>query len=164
MTEQQHPKSVNYLDKEIVQQICHKIAEDIFENKEPLGTFSDHEDDKLDSCLNLPRQKAFGFDLYPTLIDKAAILYYTLNRNHPFGNGNKRISAASLVVFLFINNVRLVTSRNDFFEKTLWLAKTTDEFDAVKNELMRWLLEHAKPLETVSDIPQEDEEEFQRAA
>lgn len=127
MIEEQNHEHVNYLDKTIVQELCHKIAADIFEGKEPLGAFSDHEANKLDSCLSLPRQKAFGKDLYPTILEKAVILYYALNRNHPFGNGNKRISAAALVVFLHINDIILDVSRKDFFEKTLWLTNTQDD-------------------------------------
>lgn len=150
MTEEEKFEHVRYLDEDIVHEICHKLAEDIFENKEPLGTFSDHDGSKLESCLALPRQKAYEHELYPTLFHKAAILYYSLNRNHPFGNGNKRISAASLVVFLFINDVRLEVSRKDFFEKTLWVAETTEGVDAVKENLVTWLSENTIPRSGVS--------------
>ncbi len=159
MTEEQNLEHVNYLDKQIVQELCHKIAEDIFEGKEPMGSFSDHEENKLDSCLSLPRQKVFGKDLYPTILEKAAILFFALNRNHPFGNGNKRVSAASLVVFLHINDIILYATRKDFFEKTLWLAKTDDDLEIVKRELVGWLTENTMTKDEFQKLQKEIQDE-----
>lgn len=163
MTEEQNQEHVNYLDKNIVLELCHSIAEEIFSNKEPLGTFTDHDQDKLDACLVLPQLKAFGREWYPTILDKAAILFYAINRNHPFGNGNKRISAASLVVFLYINDIILNTSKQDFFEKTLWVANTEEDIEVVKTNLVEWLAER-----TISKVDfekiQNDQDENKLAA
>jgi len=51
------------------------------------------------------------------------VLYYSLNKNHPFKNGNKRISTASLLVFLFINDYWLDVKKDDLLAKTLEIAK-----------------------------------------
>ena len=45
----------------------------------------------LDMTVNSVFQTFDGNDLYPTIIDKAAHLAYSLIKNHPFLDGNKRI-------------------------------------------------------------------------
>jgi death on curing protein len=49
----------------------------------------------LEAALSQPRQTFAGQDLYPTLIDKAACLGFSLVTNHPFVDGNKQIGHAS---------------------------------------------------------------------
>ncbi|MEW5718511.1 MAG: Fic family protein, partial [Chloroflexota bacterium] len=44
----------------------------------------------LESALAVPKQTMFGDDLYPDVATKAAILLFTLIKNHPFVDGNKR--------------------------------------------------------------------------
>lgn len=50
--------------------------------------------------------KGFGDeDFYPTLEEKAATLLYLIIKNHSFVDGNKRIAAASFLLFLERNNM-----------------------------------------------------------
>jgi death-on-curing protein len=46
-----------------------------------------------------------GEDLYPDAIAKAVALGFSLIRNHPFVDGNKRIGHASTEVMLALNGV-----------------------------------------------------------
>jgi prophage maintenance system killer protein len=46
-----------------------------------------------------------GQDLYPSLEEKAATLLYLIVKNHSFVDGNKRIGAASFLLFLERNNM-----------------------------------------------------------
>lgn len=62
------------------------------------------------SALAQPRVSVGGQDAYPTLIDKAAALGYSLVRNHGFIDGNKRIAHAAMEVFLVMNGVELRAS------------------------------------------------------
>ena len=118
-------KEVQYLDMELMEKMCHKLAVAIFDTREdPIAQFKEHEIEKLDSALNLAKAGAGDIEFYPTLIDKAVILYYTLNKNHPFKNGNKRISATSLLVFLLINNYWLKVPNESLYEKTLYVAQS----------------------------------------
>jgi death-on-curing protein len=48
----------------------------------------------LDSALNSAFHTFGGLDLYPTLEEKAAQLAFSLVKNHPFQDGNKRIGLA----------------------------------------------------------------------
>jgi death-on-curing protein len=57
----------------------------------------------LESALLRPQATAFGEDAYPTLHEKAAALLYSLTRNHPFVDGNKRTAWAATAVFYQIN-------------------------------------------------------------
>lgn len=46
----------------------------------------------LQSALAQPRMTFGGEDLYPTLVDKAAAVGFSIVMNHPFVDGNKRSS------------------------------------------------------------------------
>lgn len=52
--------------------------------------------------------------------EKAARLFYLINKNHPFLNGNKRIAVMALFVFLSLNREELYfdeeTINNELFE------------------------------------------------
>jgi death-on-curing protein len=61
----------------------------------------------LESALAQPRMTFGGRELYPTLADKAAALGFSLIKNHPFADGNKRIGHAAMEVFLVLNNSEL---------------------------------------------------------
>ena len=52
------------------------------------------------SALAQPRMSFGGSDLYPTVEEKAAALGFSLIRNHPFVDGNKRVGHAAVVAFL----------------------------------------------------------------
>ncbi len=54
----------------------------------------------VDSAVAQPRMAFGGQALYPALPEKAAALAFSLNRNHPFADGNKRTSHAAMVMFL----------------------------------------------------------------
>lgn len=51
-------------------------------------------EDGLLSAINEPRQTFDGKDLYPDVFTKAGALMRSLILNHPFYDGNKRVSAA----------------------------------------------------------------------
>jgi death-on-curing protein len=61
----------------------------------------------LMSALAAPRRSAFGDELFPTLAEKAGALVFALVQNHPFWDGNKRIAAAALRLFVARNQARL---------------------------------------------------------
>ena len=57
----------------------------------------------LESALAQPRMTFDEKELYPTVVDKAAVLGFSLINNHPFVDGNKRIGHAAMEVFLIRN-------------------------------------------------------------
>jgi death-on-curing protein len=64
----------------------------------------------LESALAQPRMTFGGEDLYPTLIEKASALGFSLIKNHPFVDGNKRIGHAAAEVFLLMNGFEIGAS------------------------------------------------------
>jgi death-on-curing protein len=58
----------------------------------------------VESAVARPRTSVFGEDAYPDLWTKAAALLHSLANNHPFVDGNKRISWIVTVAFLLQNH------------------------------------------------------------
>ena len=69
----------------------------------------------LQSAVSAPFQSFSGTDAYPSLKQKAARLAFGLVKNHPFVDGNKRIGAHAMLVFLALNGVEL----EEFMEDAL---------------------------------------------
>lgn len=63
------------------------------------------------SLVNLPKQKAFGKEFYPTLFHKAAVYARSIIMNHPFFDGNKRTGIAAAFDFLRENGYEIVVKR-----------------------------------------------------
>lgn len=61
----------------------------------------------VDSAVAQPRMTYGGQELYPTVIEKAAALAFSLVRNHPFIDGNKRVGHAAMEAFLVLNGHEL---------------------------------------------------------
>src|SRR5918912_1878487 len=75
------------------------------------------------SALASPRQSAFGEEAFPTLAQKAAALVYSLVQNHPFWDGNKRIAAAALRLFVVRNGAALAASDSAIESFTVRIAR-----------------------------------------
>ena len=63
-----------------------------------------------------------GSDLYPTLVEKAAALGFSLVSNHPFVDGNKRIGWVALKAFSNLNGFTIEAGVNEAEEIVLKLA------------------------------------------
>ena len=61
----------------------------------------------LESALAQPHMTFAGIDLYPTVIDKAAALGFSLICNHAFVDGNKRVGHAAMETFLVLNGFEI---------------------------------------------------------
>ena len=61
----------------------------------------------IESAVAQPRMTFGGDDLYPTLEEKAVAIGFSLIRNHPFTDGNKRVGHAAIEVVLAMNGVSL---------------------------------------------------------
>jgi death on curing protein len=61
----------------------------------------------LDSAVAQPQMSFGGTDLYPTIVEKASALGYSLILNHAFIDGNKRIGQAAMEAFLVANGFEI---------------------------------------------------------
>ena len=74
------------------------------------GTAGVRDDGLLESALNAPFATFGGQYLYPSIQAKAAQLGFGLVCNHPFVDGNKRIGAHVMLVFLAITIEKFCSS------------------------------------------------------
>ena len=96
-------------------------------------------DEKLfDSAISSPFQTFGGQDLYPTLVEKAARLCYSLVKNHPFLDGNKRIGTHTMIVFLKANGINLKCSNTDLIHEILSVADNSVAYE----DFLNWLEAH----------------------
>jgi|SRR3989338_84955 len=83
--------------------ICFNLTREFLTFDEPIPDYSTRNSNLLGSSLASPRHTFDKKLLYPTLEEQASILFYSLIKNHPFVNGNKRIAVMTLLVFLRLN-------------------------------------------------------------
>ncbi|MAG11449.1 MAG: hypothetical protein CMI52_01420 [Parcubacteria group bacterium] len=107
-----------------VEYIAHRLATEIMIWNEPIPNFSSREPHKLESCVQTPFQTFDGKLLYKGLIDKAAILFYLMIKNHPFQNGNKRVAMTTLLVFLHKNKKWLKVDNQKLYNFAKWIASS----------------------------------------
>jgi death-on-curing protein len=90
----------------------------------------------LDASVNSPLHTFGGRYLYPTIQTMAAHLAFSLIKNHPFLDGNKRIGILSMLVFLAINGLPVSCADEELIVLGLGLAENTiDEPD-----LIEWII------------------------
>lgn len=117
--------SVVYLSIDDFEIIVNQLREAKEEFSEDMPPFETRFSDRLESIINQIQSDYFGIELYPSLEEKASMLFYLINKNHPFLNGNKRVAVMALFVFLSLNREEIYfdeeTINNELFE----IAKIT---------------------------------------
>jgi death on curing protein len=89
----------------------------------------------LESAIAQPRMTFGGEELYPTIIEKASALGFSIVMNHPFVDGNKRAGHAAMETFLVLNRLE-IKAMVDEQELTI-LALATGELD--RDAFTDWL-------------------------
>ena len=79
-----------------------------------------------------------GQELYPTIIEKATALGFSLINNHPFNDGNKRVGHAALETFLVLNGYEIDAPVDE--QERVILSVAAGEMDRV--EFTDWLRAH----------------------
>ncbi len=67
--------------------------------------FGQERENSLQSILGNIDQTFGGYDLYPSVEEKAAHLLYFVIKDHPFTDGNKRIGSLLFLIYLNENNL-----------------------------------------------------------
>ena len=141
----QHNNTV-WLNIQDFEFLCFNFARETLEFREPIPDYTTRNIPLLESALSAPRQTFADKLLYPTLSSQASILFYSLIKNHPFINGNKRIALMALLVFLSLNNKWLSISSDLLYEVALNVAKSSDNNrDATLKRLTSLLHRHIIP-------------------
>ena len=92
----------------------------------------------LESALFAPFQLFGNEELYPSIIEKAARLGYGLVKNHAFVDGNKRIGAHAMLVFLALNEIEAEYSQDDLIDIILGVASGHSDY----TDLLEWVRSH----------------------
>ena len=111
-----------------IEYIAFRLAEEVLFFNEPIPDFKSRFPNVLESCLAAPFAGFGGKSGYPSLVDKASILFYLMIKNHPFQNGNKRIAMTTLFVFLYKNKKWLKVDTQELYNFTMWVAQSPAKF------------------------------------
>lgn len=95
------------------------------------------DENALESALARPRQK-WAYQRNADLQLLAAAYGFGLCRNHPFRDGNKRVTFLAMVVFLELNGLRVTAEDADVVATMVALA----DGNVSKEELASWLRDH----------------------
>lgn len=102
------------------------------------GSDGVRDDGLLESALAAPFQTFDGEPIYPSVQSKAAQLGFGLIRNHPFVDGNKRIGAHAMLVFLELNGIVLRYDQQELIDIILAVASG----ETGRQGLLQWILGH----------------------
>ena len=104
------------------------------------GSVGIRDEGMLDLALNNPFQSFGGKELYPSIQAKAARLCFGLVKNHAMLDGNKRLGAHVMLVFLELNGYELLYGQKELSDVILALAAG----DIGEKEILQWIIEHQK--------------------
>ncbi len=96
------------------------------------------DDNLLDLSINAPYQTFDGKELYSTTIEKAVHLGFSIIKNHPFLDGNKRIGIHSMLVLLFLNDYSLDYTQEELIEIVMDIASS----EKSDQDLLLWVIDH----------------------
>lgn len=102
------------------------------------GEYGIRDDNLLDLSINSPFQTFDGKELYLGPINQIVHLTYSLIKNHPFIDGNKRIGAHLMLILLELNGYYLEYSQEELIEIILSVAASTKSEEA----LLKWVKNH----------------------
>lgn len=94
----------------------------------------------LESAMSNPFLSFGGEDLYPGIQAKAAQLCFGIVRNHAMIDGNKRLGAHVMLVFLAMNGYEMEYSQQELSDIVLSLASGT----LTAEDLLLWITDHQK--------------------
>lgn len=108
--------------------------------KQSGGTAGVRDSGSLESAIAQPMMTFGGEDLYPTLVDKAAALGFSLVMNHPFVDGNKRTGHAAMETFLVMNDLEIFAPVDE--QEVVILSLAAGSLD--REEFTKWLESQVK--------------------
>lgn len=104
------------------------------------GSLGIRDERLLDSAVFRARSSFGGKDLYPTIFEKAAVLFHGLIFNHPFVDGKKRVALMSAISLLVRNNFDFSITDQELVAFPLAVEKTRPQIPEIAN----WFKKHSK--------------------
>jgi prophage maintenance system killer protein len=130
-----------------VEHIAFSITRELFSFNEPIPDFATRFPNILESCLETPFQTYGKKDLYYTDFSKAGILFYLMNKNHPFQNGNKRIAVTTLCYVFHREGKWIKVDAQTLYRFAVWVAESPAEAkEHVLKYIEQFLRKYVVPL------------------
>jgi death-on-curing protein len=95
--------------------------------------------DMLQSAVERPSATFDSTELYTTPIQKAAAIFESIIKNHPFVDGNKRTAWLACFTMLRLYEYKLFVSQTDAYNFVIEVASSHMEFD----NIVEWIEQHA---------------------
>lgn len=118
------PHKTVWIDIEDFEYVCFNLALELLTFNEPIPDYNTRDNALLDSALASPKHMFDGKLLYPTFIEQASVLFYSMIKNHPFLNGNKRIAVMTLLIFLAVNGKWIKINPLDLYKLAIVTSKS----------------------------------------
>ncbi|ADQ44929.1 death-on-curing family protein [Caldicellulosiruptor kronotskyensis 2002] len=104
------------------------------------GTFGIRDKGLLESSLNNAFQTFDGEELYKTDVEKIAVISYSIIRNHPLIDGNKRLGISVLLILCKLNNIILEYTREGAVDLAIRIAEGSIDIE----DVVEWIKKHEK--------------------
>ncbi len=104
--------------------IAFELAQALMASKEPFPEFVTRNPHRLEGVLAAPFTSWGGKEKYPTIAEKAAVLFYHGCKDHPLQNGNKRMAVVLVLVFLAVNDWWITIDPKKLYRKAKRVAKS----------------------------------------
>lgn len=79
-------------------------------------------------------------ELYPTVLEKSARTAFSICKNHPFNDGNKRTAILTMLVILKLNSINLTYSQKELIDLGLGIADGSVNYE----NIIDWIKQHSK--------------------
>lgn len=110
---------------------------DILNYDEPMPLPKESNIRKLESCLEMPFSSYGGKYLYWTLPHRAAVLFYTIIKNHPLENGNKRTAVILTMLFLYVNKKTLTATADEVYNVACKVAESPAQNSEIQIKVLK---------------------------
>ena len=89
------------------------------------GSYGIRDENLLESALAQPQATLKGDYLHKNIYEMASAYGYHLCKNHPFIDGNKRISLIAMYTFLFVNGYELKMDEKEIYLLIMGVANNS---------------------------------------
>src|SRR6056297_766736 len=125
-------KNVNFMPKKVILYFHEQLIQ-IYG-----GSTGIRDEKLLDSAIHQPKSTFEGKYLHDTIFKMASAYGFHLCKNHPFIDGNKRISLVAMDTFLQNNGYEITASEKETYKIMMKLSSE----NLSKDELTKWLVQN----------------------
>ena len=109
------------------------------------GSYGVRDDNLLESAIGQPQATLKSEYLHKNIYEMASAYGYHLCNNHPFIDGNKRISLITMYIFLYVNGYELKMDEKEIYLLIMGVANNSIS----KEELTDYIKKYTIKLKTL---------------